>query len=731
MNTVIRVLLLLFSLISNAQDFNPKTISLPENVTVEDLSFLKDELKDVQVVMLGELDHHDGNVFEMKTKVVKYLHQYMGFKTIAFESGVYDVWKAQQEINKGEDAQKAFLKSLFGIWAGKKEFQSFINYFDSNKTDLKLYGFDSQITGVYGNKGLIDGLYEFCKKYDYSLKLNQNDLSLLIETMNKSWIYDDEDIAYNQYTKELNVLLSQIQKRSDEETHFYWGQVIKSILVIAEECNAQEKENFGLFYASANYNYRDKQMAENLLAYVRRYPNEKIICWGASVHFVNDMSSINTPILKDYVPMGQYIKNALKEKAYSLTVINAADSWTYKSETLETPIEKGSFEYYLKNKGVSNLFVSSNQPEMRKMKSNRFFSVISFVPSRLDLLYDGYVYLDEVKKSTNIDFDENDYDLDDSQLKNNLVVIPSKSRHSKNDLEHEKPIGAVVLEEVVVYGKRATRQLVKRVIDSLKRNYPHNKIYSKVEANITATINHKKCLDVDFIANQYEKGYFGAVRSMKELKEVQWNMRGVYEPNNLWEFYGLMRHNPIRYANFLNPRKFKKFDFVLEEVKQYNGKEVFVISFSSPRDHLTYTRRMYFSDYTGVLYINKDDFALVKVIEDWKVKKLTERQEISLNLKRPYSRYSSKEYSHERIETDFKKNGRIYYLSSTLIDIAGEVIDIEKSESLPFTTRLDVSWSNFNTINPIKIKFKEEKLFLHDIKYNESFWNNYTCPNKE
>ena len=88
--------------------------------------------------MLGENTHFDGNVFEIKTEIIKYLHQELDFNTIAFESGIYDVWKAQDNINKGEKTKIALEKSLFSIWSKTKEFQSFITFFDENKTNVYL-----------------------------------------------------------------------------------------------------------------------------------------------------------------------------------------------------------------------------------------------------------------------------------------------------------------------------------------------------------------------------------------------------------------------------------------------------------------------------------------------------------------------------------------------------------------------------------------------------------------
>ncbi|PHS05324.1 MAG: hypothetical protein COA88_12570 [Kordia sp.] len=63
MKNIIYYLFILFFGITFSQNFNPKTLILPDNPTQEDFHFLKDELKDVQIVMLGERTHYDANVF--------------------------------------------------------------------------------------------------------------------------------------------------------------------------------------------------------------------------------------------------------------------------------------------------------------------------------------------------------------------------------------------------------------------------------------------------------------------------------------------------------------------------------------------------------------------------------------------------------------------------------------------------------------------------------------------
>ena len=226
MRNIAIVLCSLLSLISSAQDFNPKTINLSQNPEITDFSFLKEELKDVQVVMLGENTHFDGNVFEMKTKIVQYLHQEMGFTTIAFESGIYDVWKAQKSISEGQNVKEALSNSLFSIWAKKKEFQSFIEFYNQNKKDLKIFGFDYQITGNNGNVNLAKDVFEYAKKINHKIKFKQEDFELLLESMTNSGMFDEEDISYEQFKTELTSFKTKISQQNDSEEKFYWNQIV-------------------------------------------------------------------------------------------------------------------------------------------------------------------------------------------------------------------------------------------------------------------------------------------------------------------------------------------------------------------------------------------------------------------------------------------------------------------------------------------------------------------------
>jgi erythromycin esterase-like protein len=62
-------------------------------------------------------------------------------------------------------------------------------------------------------------------------------------------------------------------------------------------------------------NPRDEQMAKNLIFLSEIYPNEKMICWGASYHFSENINQIEyTDETEDYFK--QYASNEIKHWIY-------------------------------------------------------------------------------------------------------------------------------------------------------------------------------------------------------------------------------------------------------------------------------------------------------------------------------------------------------------------------------------------------------------------------------
>lgn len=119
MNFFIRVILkhlnyrvlLFFCIFSlNAQEFNPETLELPDNLTANDFFFLKEELKGVQVVMLGENTHFDGNAIKTKKNLV--LLGSILLITIVLLISLIIVFKRSRKKNKLLEQQQQELLSV-------------------------------------------------------------------------------------------------------------------------------------------------------------------------------------------------------------------------------------------------------------------------------------------------------------------------------------------------------------------------------------------------------------------------------------------------------------------------------------------------------------------------------------------------------------------------------------------------------------------------------------------
>ena len=624
-------LYIIFSILitsANAQDFNPKTIALPDNPTAQDFSFLKDELKDVQVVMLGEKTHYDGNVFEMKVKMAQYLNKEMGFNAIAFESGIYDVYKASQEIAKGISAHEALKKSLFFFWSKTKKAKLLSDLISKNK--MNIYGFDNQITGTYGRDDLINKLYEYCKKYKLKLNLNKTDFSLLMESISDGYFFDEADISYLEFENELQKLKIQIMNLNDEanEKHFYWTQIIKSILSYGKDAYQNIEVNSS-FHCSKSDNIRDEQMADNLLAYLKRYPSRKVICWGANAHFVNDMSTVQSAILKEFKPMGSYIKKALKDKMYSLAAITAGDSINLTGSWEKTPIQKGSFEAYLRVKNKGLVFISTKQDEMKKAQQNRLFSPITFVPSRLDKIHDGYLYFNKVIPLSYLDKRDQEeknvskvvaeepntitgkfIDQDtketipfvqiliqgttvgamaDTKGKYILPYTSSKQKVIISAMGYAEKIITIsnlskiislkeesdVLDAVILFGKVSPYTVVENAIKNRKKNYATKGHNLSHYANINFKVNDTSFLNFEFVSKQYNRGVSKSYRPTQNIQEINWITKSRKLPKKIHQFlFDEVDVTKTNCSAFFSKRKFRKFSFEIEKVIPYQGEDV-------------------------------------------------------------------------------------------------------------------------------------------------------------
>ncbi len=749
MKFIFTIVLFLITTFIFAQDFNIKTLELNEKTSNNELQFLKEELKNAQVVMFGENTHFDGNVFEFRNKVTAYLLEEMGFTTIALESGIYDVHKAKKEIEHHEKIATAFQKSLMGAWAYSKESIKIVNLF--NTYHPKIFGFDNQFTGDYGLNNFSNDLYDFLKRKEISFALNKNDFELLLESLNVSFFYDEKDIPFHKLEKYFESVLKKIKNLPKNEENFYWHQIIESFLKLAEDCY-KSKEFWTPFNISTKDNIRDKQMAKNLLSYLKNHPKEKIVCWGANVHFIASMDGINHKKLQNVKPMGTYIKEALGDKMYSLAAVTAVEEIKF-DKIYKTPIDSLSFESFLIKNTKEISFIKANQKALESNIKNRLFSNGKFIKAKLNSLFDGYLFFKNHKNSTpinelrsqkprtkkTISIKGKVIDLKTKEPLKMVEVSISNSYHSTftDDLGsfeiklpanqnydrlyishlgyHPKEIqlgshkiikieeATNVLDEIVVKSNKQALRTVKEAIRNLNKNYQQSPFSYKRKTIGVYKLKDSTYLKFDLRTNHYNRGYTSNLRDTYEPQEITWLVgEKLKKPTNARE---IMSFVGFGWAIF-NKRKLKKFSLQFENDTIIENQNSTVISFTTTRQQYIYTGQTYKCNYTGRLFINKRDNAIVGFEQNWDVIDFT-HNDMYFDWYPPFKNNPKEDkITKEKELIIYKKheNG-FYYIESMMLASKGKVVNKKTGKEFDVTRKMNYEFSDYDYKGTNKINF--------------------------
>ena len=111
----------------------------------DDLAFLKPLLQEKRIVALGESGHGVAQFNAIKVRMIKYLHEQLGYNLIAFEAPMAGCAAADAMIGS-EPPHKVMRKCLFGVWHSSETVELF-NYVAKARAagrDLHITGFDVQ-----------------------------------------------------------------------------------------------------------------------------------------------------------------------------------------------------------------------------------------------------------------------------------------------------------------------------------------------------------------------------------------------------------------------------------------------------------------------------------------------------------------------------------------------------------------------------------------------------------
>ena len=216
-------------------------------------------------------------MFLAKTRLIRYLHEKLGFDVVAFESGLYDTYVAWDSIKSGEDPVTAFRRGVFGIWSKSKQVLPLIDYLGARaKTEhpLELSGFDSQFTSRASQERFSVDLLDFLAVHniDTGLIANGTEARLVLDSLAAR--------RFNFNEAKQRVFLDVwtiVRQKVDKINHIsrdvtLWKQIMKSVEAHARYIFTNDSSYW------AYSNGRDKQMADNLVWLAQeRFKGRKII----------------------------------------------------------------------------------------------------------------------------------------------------------------------------------------------------------------------------------------------------------------------------------------------------------------------------------------------------------------------------------------------------------------------------------------------------------------------
>jgi erythromycin esterase len=369
----------------------------PHDDDFADLAPLRKTLAGARVVMLGEPNHGDGTSFLAKTRLIRFLHEKMGFDVMAFESGLYDCTKAQERLAAGEPARVALRRCIFRVWTDSAEFQPLADYFDAQRKaqrPLELAGVDCQFSGDAPQESFLADL----RAQGFADPLVDRIVPHLIDS---TWEVDTEP---RPPAEEQAAFAQMVERWRASAKSAYWQNVLENLRVFAEEeWNTKLSDN------AVSSAMRDRQMGKILVWTAReRYPKRKIIVWAATFHNARNVRTIeiDSPKLRHLydanAPMGEWGKNALGDELYSIGITAAEGEYARMFEKTAHPLvaSHDSLEDLFARAGFTNAFLDFHHvPEWMHMPMPG--QIVGHIEGRADWtrIVDGVLFVRRMERS--------------------------------------------------------------------------------------------------------------------------------------------------------------------------------------------------------------------------------------------------------------------------------------------------------------------------------------------
>lgn len=314
-----------------------------------DLAAFAGAIKDKRVVMLGEQSHGDATTFALKARLVRFLHEKLGFNVLAFESDFIS-FSAYQQVLDSAAASGFISDNLMEIWTGCRTVSDFFARYLPSQVDgprpLVLTGFDTQLHGAVFRETNKDSLIiAWEKATDISLTVLERGFAA-------RWMDSLSSFGIAQQTDSL-LALRQILGRFEMKMPKKRNQLMQWCASVNGEVRNRIRysKNEQLHY------YRDQQMADNLSWLLNeKYAGQKVIVWAHSAHIAKYPFNASLEQIGTAAMMGNFLAadSSIRTQSYivGVTSFSGVSEWANTTRydiKINEPARDG-FERWIPNK---------------------------------------------------------------------------------------------------------------------------------------------------------------------------------------------------------------------------------------------------------------------------------------------------------------------------------------------------------------------------------------------
>lgn len=312
-----------------------------------DLEALIPYLRDKRIVQLGESGHGVAEFNKVKVRLIKFLHEVMGFNVIAFESALFECFYANDNVSSLTPIDM-MASSIFGVWHTWEVVPLFEYLKEASDTSepLTLAGFDIQVSSRTGAENRPHFFKQLVGKIDeeFANHVYKVDIDFISNCLDEQYICGNKEVLIAEYQILVDFIDENRQELVGESPENPSAPGIARQIAWSVTKEIEYLHAYFTGWPGRAFEVRDKSMAENVEFLANElYPGEKIIIWAHNAHVCHDRQA--RPALYGN-SMGKWIVESHRPELYTigLYMYRGRAAWNSREVYEVSPVISGSVE---------------------------------------------------------------------------------------------------------------------------------------------------------------------------------------------------------------------------------------------------------------------------------------------------------------------------------------------------------------------------------------------------